>query len=223
MRIGRGMVKRKTGLFSPPAIRGLILKTLPLKTIILSGACAALLAACASSGSSAKLSASDFGPAYGSDFGYRNTQLQQDRFRISYTSRDPYQSYDFALLRAAQIATNEGYSHFEIIGGDGYDNGPNRIAANIGTGFGGRGYNRTHVGIGVADLERTLDGRIVTETIEVILQPGPPTVQNRNVFEAQSVIRNIVPRNLAVQTQQTQTQQTQTQQQQTLPPTVVTP
>ena len=163
-----------------------------MKHIILTVAACAALVGCASSGSSP----SDFGPAYGSDFGYRNTQLQTDQFRISYTSRDPYQSQDFALLRAAQIATNEGYSHFKVLSGDLFDNGPNRIGAGLGLGLGGRGYNRSNIGIGVDDIERTLEGRKVTETIEVILLSSAPTPRDPNVFDAQSIQRNIVPRNL---------------------------
>jgi len=182
-----------------------------MKKFLLSAAAALLLAGCASNNKS--LSPSDFGPAYGSDFGYRNTQLQSDRFRVSYTSRDPYQSYDFALLRAAQIATNEGYSHFQIIGGDGYDNGPNPISTGVAIGFGGRGYRGSNIGIGVRDIERTLEGRKVTETIEVILLASAPTPKDPSIFEAQSIIRNIVPRNLAVQNQPPQQ----------LPPTVITP
>ena len=154
-------------------------------------ACAAL-SACASNGPPA----SDFGPAYGSDFGYQNTQLQNDRFRISYTSRDLYQSRDFALLRAAQIAENEGYSHFKVLHGDVYDNGPNAIGAGLGIGLGGRGYNRSHIGLDVRDIERTLEGRKVTETIEVILLTSAPSPRDPSVFDAQSIQRNIVPRNL---------------------------
>ena len=78
-----------------------------MKNILLSAVMIIGLSACAST-------QQGFGPAYGSDFGYRNTKLQQDRFRISYTSRDLYESRDFALLRAAQIADIEGYSHFKI-------------------------------------------------------------------------------------------------------------
>jgi len=173
-------------------------------------ACVALtvcvaLSACASNGTPS----SDFGPAYGSDFGYRNTQIQNDRFRISYTSRDPYQSRDFALLRAAQIAENEGYSHFKILHGDFYDNGPNPIGAGLGVGLGGWGGGHSNVGIGVQNIERTLEGRKVTETIEVILLSSAPTPPDRSVYDAQSLIRNIVPRNLMKP--------------HTVPPTVVTP
>lgn len=152
--------------------------------------CTALLVGCAS-----KSPGGQFGPAYGSDFGYRNTQIQKDHFRISYTSRDAYQSRDFALLRAAQIATNEGYSHFKIIGGDYYDNGPNPISSRIGVGLGGGPYNRSHVDIGIRDVERAVQGHKATETIEVRLLSGASS-NDPNVYDAQSIIRNIVPINL---------------------------
>lgn len=127
-----------------------------------------------------------YGPAYGSDFGYRNAKLQHDRFRVSYTSRDVYESRDFALLRAAQIADIEGYSHFKIINSDTFGNGPNRISGHVGVGY------RTHVDIGVQDVVRAVEGHIVTETIEVVLlNSGNKT--DPHVYEAQSVLKSIIP------------------------------
>ena len=157
-----------------------------MKHILFSAAACFCLMGCASTGGS-------YGPAYGTDLGYRNTQLQQDRFRVSYTSRDAYESRDFALLRAAQIADNEGYSHFKVFQGDIYDNGPNPIAANIGVGLGGGGFNRSRVNVGVHDVERTIEGRKITETIEVVLLASGPA-NDPSVFSAQSILKNIVPR-----------------------------
>ena len=158
-----------------------------MKHILFSAVACFCLMGCASTGGS-------YGPAYGTDLGYRNTQLQHDRFRVSYTSRDAYESRDFALLRAAQIADNEGYSHFKVIQGDIYDNGPNPIAANIGIGLGG-GFNRSRVNVGVHDVERTIEGRKITETIEVVLLASAPA-NDPNVFSAQSILKNIVPRKM---------------------------
>lgn len=169
-----------------------------MKHILLSAVACLGLVACASSSGS-------YGPAYGSDLGYRNTQIQNDRFRISYTSRDSYESRDFALLRAAQIAENEGYSHFKIVRGDNYDNGPNRIGANLGVGLGGRRYNRSHLNVGVNDIARTVEGRKITETIEVVLLTSAPA-NDPSVYRAQSVIKNIVPRKSDVPTQTASTQ-----------------
>ena len=137
-----------------------------------------------------------FGPAYGSDFGFRNTKLQQDRFRISYTSRDLYESRDFALLRAAQIADIEGYSHFKIINGETFDNGPNaligsRVGVGVG-GFGGRTRTNTHIDIGVHDVVRAVEGSKVTETIEILLLSSG-NKSDPNVFDAQGVLKSIQP------------------------------
>ncbi len=156
-----------------------------MKHLILSAICVAALSACTSQPKT-------FGPAYGTDFGFRNTQLEQDRFRISYTSRDAYESRDFALLRAAQIATNEGYTHFKVVDASFYDNGPNLIGSQIGVGLGGGRHNRSHIGVGVADVERAIEGRKVTETIEVLLLSNP-TTRDPDTFSAQSIMRNIVP------------------------------
>jgi len=134
-----------------------------------------------------------YGPAYGSDFGYKNTKLQQDRFRISYTSRDGYESRDFALLRAAQIADIEGYSHFKVIGGESFDNGPNAaIGSRIGIGTGHRGHTNTHVDIGVGDVVRAIEGSKVTETIEVLLM-NTGSKSDPNVFDAQGILKSIRP------------------------------
>ncbi len=147
------------------------------------------LAACATA-------SQGFGPANGSDFGYRSTKLQQDRFRISYTSRDVYESRDFALLRAAQIAEIEGYSHFKVIDGGTYGNGSNNINSQIGFGIGsGRGRRtrtNTHVNLSVNDVVRAFEGNKVTETIEVILINNAKK-GNPSVFEAQGVLKSIVP------------------------------
>lgn len=164
-----------------------------MKHILLSAVACIGLAACASSSGS-------YGPAYGGDLGYRNTQIQNDRFRISYTSRDSYESKDFALLRAAQIAENEGYSHFKILRGDIYDNGPNAIGTNVGIGLGRGRFNRSRVNVGVNDVARTVEGRKVTETIEVVLLNSAPA-NDPSVYSAQSVIKNIVPRKSDVPTQ----------------------
>jgi len=137
-----------------------------------------------------------FGPAYGSDFGYRNTKIQQDRFRISYTSRDAYESRDFALLRAAQIANTEGYSHFKIIDGESFDNGPNAIGSHIGIGIGsehrGGTHTNSHVDIGINDVVRAIEGSKVTETIEVILL-NSGTKSDPTIYNTQGVLKSIQP------------------------------
>jgi hypothetical protein len=137
---------------------------------------------------------SAYGPALGSDLGFRNTKIENDRFRVSYTARTADEAHSFALLRAAQIAEAEGYSHFKVIGGQAFDNGQRPpISSNIGIGIGG-GYgrgSRTHLGLGVHDVARVIEGSKVTENIEIILQNSGS--RDPNVYDAKSVAANIRP------------------------------
>jgi len=109
---------------------------------------------------------------------------------------DAYESRNLALLRAAQITSNEGYSHFKVINGEVYDNGPNRLGSHIGIGVGNGGFGRTryngHVGVAVDDVVRAVEGSKVTEIIEVVLLSSAPQ-NDPSVFAADSIIRNIVP------------------------------
>ena len=150
----------------------------------------AALAACASGPSA-------FGPAQNYDsVGFKNTQLENDRFRVSFTANNPAEAQDFALLRAAQITLDEGYSHFKIIDGNLSGNGPRSgVSSSVGVGFGGGGYRRggtsVGVGLGVNDIVRTLDGDRVTNTIEVKLLNSGGT--GNDTYNAQSVADSIRP------------------------------
>jgi len=57
------------------------------------------LCACASAPSA-------YGPAIGSDLGFRNTKIENDRFRISYTARTSDEAHSFALFDAKSVAAN---------------------------------------------------------------------------------------------------------------------
>ncbi|MBT8101071.1 MAG: hypothetical protein KJO82_15055 [Gammaproteobacteria bacterium] len=73
--------------------------------------CLALLAACASS--------SLYAPArHSDDVGYYTSQISDDRFRVTFNGRSSTGSNtvkDYALLRAAELTTQEGYDWFQIV------------------------------------------------------------------------------------------------------------
>ena len=140
---------------------------------------------------------SAFGPAKNYDsVGFKNTKIESDRFRVSYTASNPAEAQDFALLRAAQITLDEGYSHFEIIGGNLSGNGPRGgVSSSVGIGFGGGGYRRggtsVGLGVGVNDVVRALEGDRVTNTIEIRLLGARGT--GNDVYDAKSVTDSIRP------------------------------
>jgi len=157
-----------------------------MKNILLAAVIIITLAACATK-------QKEYGPAYGTDFGFKNTKIQHDRYRISYTSRDGYQSRDYALLRAAQISEIEGYSHFKIIDGQSYDNGPSPLVGGgvgIGTGVGGK--VRGYADVGIEDVARAIEGSKATETIEIVLLSHGDK-NDLSVYDVQSVIKSIQP------------------------------
>ena len=162
-----------------------------MKHLILAAAAALALTACATSGPSA------YGPSYGNDTGFKNTKIQQDRFRVSYTGRSEDEAQNFALLRAAEIALAEGYTHFKVLGGNVSSNGGSApVSSRIGVGIGNGGFGRTrtnvNLGVGVHDVARALEGTKVTESIEIILKNGPGA-NDPSIFDAQGVKDNIRP------------------------------
>lgn len=161
-----------------------------MKNLFLTAVLALSLSACATGPSA-------YGPSNsGSSLGFKNTQIEQDRFRISYTGRSSEEAQDYALLRAAQIALAEGYSHFKIINGHMSDNGPTSpISTSIGigsrNGWYGRNSTGVNVGIGIYDVARALQGNKITNVIEVrLLRSGGA---DKSVYNAQNVAESIRP------------------------------
>jgi len=163
-----------------------------MKRSLLTVICALSLSACATAPST-------YGPADRSDFGYQTTKIQQDRFRVSYTSGNADRSRDYALLRAAQIADESGYSHFQIVDAYFDDNeqgrGRSRVGVGVGLGTGGwrRSGVRSNVNIGISDVSGLFRQRKATETIEVILLNGVPPGNDPAFYSAREVMNNIVP------------------------------
>lgn len=134
-----------------------------------------------------------FGPkTSATDIGFQNTQIEKDRFRVGFTARSDLEAKDYAILRAAQIAEKEGYSHFEILNGDVFGNGPRSpIGASMGIGTSYHGRTKGGIGVDVADIGRVLEGDKVTHMIEVKLINAPGT--GSVVYNAKSVIGSIKP------------------------------
>ncbi|MEP3891201.1 MAG: hypothetical protein ABJN69_12135 [Hellea sp.] len=167
-----------------------------MKRVILTVTAALALTACATGPSA-------YGPSDGRSMGFENTQIEKDRFRIAYTGRTEGEARDFALLRAAEIAIAEGYTHFKVLGGNTSSNGGGApVSSRIGVGIGSGGYGfgrgrgaRTNVnlGIGVHDVARAMQGSQVTESIEVILKSSGSS--DPSVYDAKSVQNSIRPQN----------------------------
>jgi len=139
-----------------------------------------------------------YGPASAeSQFGFQSTKIENDRFRVSYLGRTADEARDYALLRAAEISLAEGYSHFQILGGETLaDEAPRRSGVSTSVGISsGRGYygGGTNVGVGINlnDLGRALGGTKASHSMEIkLLRRGSDDL---NVYDAASITANIKP------------------------------
>lgn len=130
-------------------------------------------------------------------FGFDSLKIENDRFRVNYLGRTANEARDYALLRAAEISLEEGYSHFRVLGGETLADAPQRhsgVSTRVGISS-GRGYYRggTSVGVGINlnDLGRTLGGTKASHSMEIKLLKTGAT--DSNVYDAASVRDNIRP------------------------------
>lgn len=168
-----------------------------MKKLLILCAASLTLTACATGPSS-------YGPVTEqSSLGFKAMQIEDDRFRISYTGRSSNEAQDFALLRAAEITLDEGYSHFKVVTGHMENNrqarSPVSSSVSIGFGSGGRGYYgrrggaHTNLGLGINinDVARALQGDRITNSIEILLRNEGG--EDPNIYNAESVADSIRP------------------------------
>ncbi len=146
-----------------------------------------LLAACATVGPAA------YGPADSKGFGYEETKVESDRYRVTYRGSggmSPEQVEDYALLRAAELAVANGYDWFRVVGRD--VSGEERGGVGIGVGAGGGSFGRrSGVGVGVSSGLGTVGGRdYFTVRMEVLLGEGEPP-EDGQYYDARDIMDTI--------------------------------
>lgn len=154
------------------------------RLVILSLAASTLaLAACAS--------LAPYGPQRGpGGQGFSEQRIESDRFRVSYNgvgATGPVA--DYALLRAAELTTQEGYDWFEVTQSwtDGRPGGAGGVRPSVSIGGGSSrygGYSASGVGVG---LGLDLSGPQPTSTtLEVVLGRGQKP-DRPNAYDARQV------------------------------------
>ena len=156
---------------------------------LLSMGAALCLAACAATGPAA------YGPADDRGFGYEETRIERDRYRVVYRGSGrmpPEQVEDYALRRAAELALADDYQWFRIVSRNlsGEQRGGVSVGAGLGSGSVGR---RSSVGVGVSgDLGRIGAQDFFTARLEVLLGAGDAPDEN-DVYDAASILAAVVP------------------------------
>ncbi len=149
---------------------------------------AGLLAACAAAGPVA------YGPAGVDKFGYSETKIEDDRYRIVYRGSGgmpPEIVEDYALRRAAELALTSGYDWFRVVSRD--ISHEERGGVSIGAGFGTGSYGRrsgTSVGVG-GNVGNVGASDYFTVRMEVIMGEGDAP-DDGGAYDAASVIDSFV-------------------------------
>ena len=145
-----------------------------------------LVAACAST--------SVYGPAAKSGaMGYESLQIEENRFRVSYTDNDAARARDRALLHAAEVTLQNGAQWFEITNSYASDDtvqpDKRRSSVSIGGSSGSYG-SGVGVGVGFGIPLGSSSGGKVTEVLEIMIGTGAKP-DRPNVYDARSVDINL--------------------------------
>ncbi len=158
-----------------------------MRRMVFIGAAAMLLAACATAVGTA------YGPADSKGYGYTQTRIEADRYRVVFTgdgATAPETVEDYAMLRAAELAVENGYDWFRVVGHtmDEQEKGGVGVGAGFGTGSYGR---RSGVSVGVGGDLGTVGGRkFYTARLEVLMGKGDKP-DDPAAYDARSLIDSI--------------------------------
>lgn len=155
--------------------------------IVLTGLSALALAACAS--------LAPYGAQRGAGGqGFSDQRIETNRYRVSYNGVGaPARVADYALLRAADLTTEQGYDWFEVTQSwtDGRPGGAGGVRPSVSIGGGTSrygGYSASGVGVGVG---LNFSGPQPTSTtLEVVLGHGQKP-DRPNAYDARSVQQSI--------------------------------
>lgn len=147
-----------------------------------------LLAACASSPTPYQ--------AADGDFGYREQQIEENRYRVSFagnsaTSRQTVE--DYLLYRAAELTVQNGHDYFEVVDrSTDQAFGGSAGAPQVGVGYGGgSGFG---LGMSVPILGGGGGSSRYTAQMDVLLHDGEKPQGAENAYDAWDVISRLQPK-----------------------------
>ncbi|MGE0181712.1 MAG: hypothetical protein AB7F91_11920 [Parvularculaceae bacterium] len=158
------------------------------RSFIMAGVSAGLLAlaACATAVGTA------YAPADSKGYGYAETRIEANRYRISFAGDGATPMTvveDYALLRAAELAVENGYDWFRVIGRSIDEQEKGGVGLGAGVGGGGR-----NVGVGVGGNFGNVGARkFYTARLEALFGNGekPADDGGGEAYDARSVIETI--------------------------------
>ncbi len=131
------------------------------------------------------------------DLGYRDQQIESDRYRVSFagnsaTPLDRVQ--DYALYRAAELTVANGYDYFKVASrstdsGGGAGGGPS-IGLGVGGGTGG---GTGGVGIGLSSILGGGYPQGYTVSMDIVMFRGDKPAGDQSAYDARQVLQRLAP------------------------------
>jgi len=131
------------------------------------------------------------------DTGYRDQQIETNRFRVSFAgnSATPLNRVqDYALYRAAELTVANGYDYFKVASRStdtrgGAVGGPS-IGVGVGGGTGGGGGG---VGIGLSSILGGGYPQGSTVSMDIVMFRGEKPAADQSAYDARQVLKRLAP------------------------------
>lgn len=130
------------------------------------------------------------------DTGYRDQQIETNRFRVSFTgnSATPLNRVqDYALYRAAELTVANGYDYFKVASRStdtrgGVVGGPS-VGVGVGGGTGGSG----GIGIGLSSMLGGGYPEGYTVSMDIVTFRGEKPAADQSAYDAHQVLQRLAP------------------------------
>ena len=137
-----------------------------------------------------------YGPATG-DVGYRDQQIESDRYRVSFAgnSATPVDRVqDYALYRAAELTVANGYDYFKVASRSTDSRGGAVGGPSVGVGVGG-GSGGGGVGIGLSSILGGGGGYAqgYTVSMDIVMFHGEKPAADQSAYDAHQVLQRLAP------------------------------
>ena len=130
-----------------------------------------------------------YGPANGSDRGFSDMRIEQDRYRIRFAAGGdtPFErAEDYARRRAAEITLREGGDWFLVVSRvrEGNDRNPVGVGGTVGQSWSSGGFRASGVGVGLR-----FDGGAGEKAVmlEILVRSGDRPAEP-NAYDARAVL-----------------------------------
>ncbi|HUH05940.1 MAG TPA: hypothetical protein VML75_28315 [Kofleriaceae bacterium] len=131
-------------------------------------------------------------------FGYRDQQLESNRYRVSFaansaTAADAVQ--DYALYRAAELTLANGDDYFRVVDRQTESRSTGVGGPRVGVGVGG-GSSGSGLGVGLSTILGGYGGGYAedrTVSLDILTFAGTKPAGDQNAYDAREVIRRLEP------------------------------